>query len=434
MVAAIIEGIAGSKYASITDVVPGEADGYCASASRALGRDGETYIFTNDSDMLVYDSGSRTKICMLSSFEASGMQSTAMVHDASKIAESVRLSDMIQVAYIMSCDQYCSFETAAKIVRDGMNEPQSDYQAFASQYDMPALTVEPDNHQQKQLRFMDPRIAEIVHQFRDAKATGTIHIRVFLPWLVDSPSRASAWRIGKDIRKLAYQILDSFYPTLGQIFEYDRKDTTISANEVTFDADLQHNLADFIAWLDNKQATLRVVGSSSMCWRLIAICVVLEWQEDNGRSLLSADRIWSLATAAAPRSYDELHLCAQLEAALYSIRMLGVIAEYAVNAQLDSTGSAPSPATLQTVKKLLGSMPTLQGMLRVEHDEVDPDYRQHVDTLLQSYIAYQDKGSTTDFGLQSRRKKPRKKRKKEVIAETKKQKLGSNPYDVLRSG
>lgn len=65
-----MQALANSHYADRTWVVPGEADPFCvAAASKINSNDAQrdVYLFTNDSDLIVYPCGERTKVVMIHS-------------------------------------------------------------------------------------------------------------------------------------------------------------------------------------------------------------------------------------------------------------------------------------------------------------------------------------------------------------------------------
>ena len=112
LVTSVVEALAATKYADRTWIVDGEADGFCAAAAYEVRKhcdpSTETYIFTNDSDLVVWDSGIGTHVVTLDELmyfkENNGYVLKALSFTPSDMKDRLRpghVTDMVIPAYLM---------------------------------------------------------------------------------------------------------------------------------------------------------------------------------------------------------------------------------------------------------------------------------------------------------------------------------------------
>ena len=176
LVAAVIEALfASSEYAGLTWVVDGEADAFCAAAAYEIASDDgyvSISIFTNDSDLLIWESGWQTRIVMIDEMteneDESGMTLQALRFFPTLMAvrrnHSLRLPDLISPAFEM-LDPTFSFEQAVETADPELKSDE--FMTFASMYwvkwpraKLRAMKGATQEH--KHTFPTDPRVSELV--------------------------------------------------------------------------------------------------------------------------------------------------------------------------------------------------------------------------------------------------------------------------------
>ena len=234
LVASVIETILESKYAAVTDVVPGEADTFCAVAARKAGRG--ALILTNDSDLLIHDTGPDGSIAFLTQVEIStedGDTKHSKTCDTIRvncfrsleIAQRLDLENCKRLAFEIKCNPSTTLQAAIQCTK----RPPLDASAleeFLSEFD-PELSVLDGSQQDRGLdwdrqiyRYLDPRVSELVLQL--INQTSIQPINIYLPSLIEDPDRASAWSSTAEDRAFTYSCL--------QHYSKARHDSTKSSN------------------------------------------------------------------------------------------------------------------------------------------------------------------------------------------------------------
>ncbi len=404
------------RHSALIQIVPGEADTYCAAHAKRTG----AAILTSDSDLLAYDLGSQGSVILLNSLELSALSSEAEDREEGMGKQMLcgtryhALSITSKLALSCSLQRLCFHRSLDPAI--GISElklrchgpldaelgssTEEEWRRFMQRYCTDGLTHldddggEGDREAQSekarrggnipQLHFqgLDPRIAELVTQFQgpsthpahpgrkiresEAEVEDEVEdehrvLHMYLPFLVEDPSRDSAWSHGRSIRHLAYALLQHYmfpFPstptTTGKlrrrprIKEYQRRGARIAGLDIDIDPDIpSHRLDNEIEELlqsfkehllthnaKTKTATTTPSSpaSSSNIWRCFAV------------SLLSSQRILNNKPAPpntwvnrylhpkgvvyTPASWDDVHNQASVEAVLYSLRILKQIAGF----------------------------------------------------------------------------------------------------------
>ena len=217
-VASVIETILESKYAAVTDVVPGEADTFCAVAARKAGRG--ALILTNDSDLLIHDTGPEGTVAFLTQVETStedGDTEHSRTCDTIRvncfrsleIAQRLRVDNCKRLAFEIKCNPYTTLRAAIQRAK----RPPLDASAlekFVSEFD-PQLELDvsqQDDRDRQIYRYLDPRVSELVLQ--TINKTSTQPINIYLPALIEDPDRASAWSSTAENRAFTYSCLQHY--------------------------------------------------------------------------------------------------------------------------------------------------------------------------------------------------------------------------------
>lgn len=424
LVPAVIEALFESRYSHLVKVIPGEADAYCADAARQTGG----IIFTSDSDLLVHDLGETGKVVLFRDLESIHLPSRGkclkiqQYHPAG-IAKKFGLPDLVNLAFFMSEDHHKSFAENVKLAAKNIPSPAA-FAEFAEQYGslprLSKLAMEEDikgTNLSQRLSRLDPRISEIVHLVRlkgdhEARSalpeTNTSTLEMYLPFILDDPTRSSAWRSGVDIRTEAYSLLRLLNPTITQVMEYDRKGTRIAGTDVILldSCDLLNVLQErSMAW--QKDIAQHQMMSKAARWRTIAMKLVCQSNIDNDKPLPSSSDINRLVTASQEGvlSWSFIHAGAQMQASLYSLRILSQISLVVCDLLQRDAKEVPGP--LREITRLLDQLPTLRDLLDGSTTKVNGEAEAARTAVLDTLQGF---GITQDSETPSKKKKKRKKK------------------------
>lgn len=442
LVPAVLETLASTaRYGLLTDVVPGEADAYCAQHAQRVGG----LILTNDSDLLVYNLGPAASVTFFSDLEFSELENGSrgkreyalryLSYDPTQIAGQLALSNpfgLATFAYEVEQDSSLGTSDLLRRARSFSNKTVSrpDFDLFLTQYQIPKepvlwpFTKLKDTHGDGSgttPRYPDPRVSELVCRYWSLgsellSVNPPKEMMMYLPFLLDDPMRSSAWLIGAPERVLAYSILDrtaSSYKSYPCFSEVGRRGQRI--------ADTQIPLLDQFATIhharavNNKVQNLRLLFpelSQALLWTLYAVQLITQSATNYGKSPpTKLQLLLLLSRTAVARDWSAIHLSAQMQAALYSLHMLRQILWIALYSKSDQgrrqdQGKKCSEWTneeeeeeqlLRTLSEHLESLPSLShGLLNAydneSMDEASKGLRlDHVLTRLFEFTKEQDK-------------------------------------------
>ncbi|KAL2267554.1 hypothetical protein VTJ83DRAFT_4831 [Remersonia thermophila] len=344
LVPAIIDALrASSTFGPLVRTVPGEADGFCA---RHVCKHGGGIIFTSDTDLLVHDLGGGGSVVFFGDIELDGDATSsrlvARVYRPEEICRRLGMTMGMQprgfsrLAFEVSRDSFLTAKQAAAKVRKGESEEddkeEKEYAKFMEQYLSPEVAPE---LAEKMSGTLDPRVSEIVlavlpgiESNSDTALEGedAAEVTMFLPFLLDCPTRTSAWQASTPIRQLAYRMLRSIPGArreMSAVFEMRRLQTASSGLRVemtrTQDAEdfaelLLTVLSEFEERLDKRDRV----------WVMLAIYLDILMTSQRGRGRpISLDVLSQLTKGTLDSgSWDFLHLLAEVQATHYSLRML----------------------------------------------------------------------------------------------------------------
>lgn len=396
LVFAVVEELVRSKYANVTFVVPGEADPFCvvaaaeaASAQAMISGVQEAAspitIFSDDSDLIVFEAGAQTRIVPFRDLTVTEMGETTTILQGYEYRpaeilrrEKCHLSSLIKPAFFMSLDLFCNLGQALQLTAaaaaaadspgGGLLDDREDYQAFAQQFhtskEVQELAEIRSNAVLKNsLASRDSRVSELVHQVQlQARGEMTGPMRVYLPFISDDPARSTAWNVGKETRVLAYSIalllLQQQHVQQQQpydffnIQEYRRTGARISAvllelmsGSGSDTEGIISTSARLASCLQNGLDTAKGMNlqQEEDAWRFVVMQHVLTYLHHEGLTLPSIEDAVQVVLQGTGSSKEEckerkwqmVHLDAQYQAAYYSFRMLQqllmVTADTAVN-------------------------------------------------------------------------------------------------------
>ncbi|KAI5201813.1 hypothetical protein E4T39_04983 [Aureobasidium subglaciale] len=425
LVPAVIEMLFESRYSSLVSVIPGEADAYCAEAARQYGG----VIFTSDSDLLVHDLGESGKVILYRDLETIHLPSrgkclkTQEYHPAA-IAKRFELPNLVKLAFFMSQDRHKSLTENVRLA--AKDTPMSaGFDEFAEEYgSLPKLSKlamgESSNETRilKALAELDPRISEIVHLVRikeSDEAPSDLHdsnnLDMYLPFIIDDPTRTSAWRSGVSLRTHAYSLLRLLNSSITQITEQERKGTRVAGTVVEIGSTSDHIklLEDCLSSLKHDLDHYPSLGRAAK-WRAVAVKLVCQSNLDNDKPPPLSNDLNRLVTGSREGvlSWSFIHASGQMQASLYSLRMLYQIS-IVVHGLLEGTGH-DALAPLQKLITLLQDLPSLRELLDEETNKTECEIEAAKAAVLSTL---QNLGITQDTAESSTKKKKKRKKKGE---------------------
>ncbi|KAI4722750.1 hypothetical protein E4T48_00911 [Aureobasidium sp. EXF-10727] len=422
LVPAVIEMLLESHFSSLVSVVPGEADAYCAEAARQHG-----VIFTSDSDLLVHDLGEAGKVILFRDLETIHLPSrgkclkTQKYHPAA-IARRFELPNLVKLAFFMSQDHHKSLTENVRLA--SKDTPMSaGFADFAEEYgSLPQLSKLAmagsmnETNIAKALARLDPRISEIVHLVRVKEDQGapsdlqdSENLNMYLPFINDDPTRTSAWRSGVSIRAQAYSLLRVLNSSITQITEFERKGTRVAGTVVDLDCTSSPSLMleDCLKVL---QQDLEHHSSLSRAakWRAVAVKLVCQSNLDNDKPPPLSSDISRLVAGSreGALSWSFIHASGQMQASLYSLRMLSQISTIVHNL-LESTGHEIL-TPLHNLITLLYDLPSLRELLDEKSTKVDGEAEAARAAVLSTLQGLGVSSDTTETSTKKKKKRKKK--------------------------
>ncbi|OAA46280.1 hypothetical protein NOR_03033 [Metarhizium rileyi] len=346
LVPAVLSCLRESKrYRTITEVVPGEADHFCAADVSKHGG----ILITSDSDLLVHDLG-EARITFLRDLHIESRRGFKCLSFAPKqIFNKMKLAypeKAIQLAYerIMAPQATLS-QLVNRCSRPA--PPTAEYIDFSKNYTQSeeAVRLQRIALELPYFNALDPRVSETVLEIcsRRSGLSMDVPIKMFLPPLLECPGLRSAWDQSTPIRRLAYSIASYTLPQTDaclNVREFRRVDTSsYGGRQIKLFSPNQAR-----KYIDDILSCAKCLEDDTQCdgdkfWTFLAIAldtmesiqsgreqipeVIEGWF--GGRSIELGDKVaWSI-----------VHISAQIQAMLYSLRVLQQILRSTVSHGID---------------------------------------------------------------------------------------------------
>jgi hypothetical protein len=357
LVAAAIESLQSSAWAAKVHVVPEEADSACARAMSGAGMS----VLTNDSDLALYPFHEDNRIVWLHSVTKTMPKNPTFSYlrgsilQPSRMCERIGMSNLLTLAFERHLDITVGTATIvarakARCTTLGLDPAYDDFQ---SQYRITA-----HERLSRDLKGLDPRTAELVVQMKEQQETA----HVYLPILHEDSTRDAAWSYGSKIRQLAYSMLASSPShSTKHVQEFYRKGQRVAPADfrILTAPELETAASETVPAF----ATLRNSSSLSLTilqWWLMAITLLIKEKIALGKAATAA--MVYAAMGISPYhtraiSLDDVHFHANVQAVLYSMRMLKQILDH-----LSSTAPMGLSPTLWDLHQALEQLPHLQDL------------------------------------------------------------------------
>lgn len=374
-ISAILNVLFSSSYASVTTIVPGEADSYCAEAARAATH---AFIFTGDSDLLVQDVGPEGRVVIFKDveFEVTGGQSHLKVlqHHPSGLAHILGVTDLISLAYFVKQRYHRTLLEAAALAK--LQSPVGqDYDEFRTLYlthgettkMMSSLKQHGRQDVMPYLERQDPRLLELVLQLQikplpASKFHSPRTIYFFLPFLLEDPTRASAFQPSMGLLKLTYSILKFIDSDIDNVTEYTRRGLAITPAAVMVYGARQivDDIKSTVTWI---QATLETYATlpSPARWRMVALAAILDSLRSGGKILPRQEDITAtVLNSTWPKlSWGLLHIKAQMQAVIFTFELTSQILELIFLLAPQLVLSEEERGALQSLHSVLSTLPAI---------------------------------------------------------------------------
>ncbi|KAH7171529.1 XPG domain containing-domain-containing protein [Dactylonectria macrodidyma] len=351
-VPAIIDALKLSpRYRPRVRLVPGEADAYCA---QHLLDSGGT-VLTSDSDLLVHDLGSGSVVFLRDIYIDGDLRLSCARFSPYQICERLGLppDKFCRFAYERKRDTHLSLAQILQECSKPVGDPPS-YDVFRQEYLHQEIAPLPVSQTGITLEIdcLDPRVSELVLQLSNTcKREDYQQHKIYLPILIEDPTRGSSWEQNTSIRQLTYTLLGWIIPAQSfSVQEYRRVNNTLQKGRQVplMSKALAGDFAqDLVVLMSSIKREIRL--DNELAWYIFCLsldvrhCLEEDKQSHTLRTLQNASPVIS-----GKVSWDTIHFVAQLQAAYYSLRMLA-----------QALSLVPANQLLPGLHQMLTSMPPL---------------------------------------------------------------------------
>jgi hypothetical protein len=315
------------EYGRKTCLVPGEADPYCAGFARLH----HATVFTADSDALAYDLGPSGAVMMLGNISLGGLdvdgsrQLHGKVYQLGKIARRFGLRSLTPLAYAVYRDRFKSLNQNLEIARQIEKNPSQEYQQFKNEYvPQEFLNRNITRLVDQVLQQVDTPLSEWVYNGFDAlrNDNDSASLDMWLPTVLEDASRAAPWIHGANLRRLAYSIIRPRQKRISYTSEHMRKGHG-NMEVVVRHVENAQILAEITTFQDLIISSINLLSYDARpLWRELGLLWLCRSCVESGRDVPTRRNLELVFGGNVYHSWDLLHLFAQLQAILYSWRIL----------------------------------------------------------------------------------------------------------------
>lgn len=328
LVPAIIDALRQSpKHQALVSLVPGEADIYCAKHMELGGS-----VLTSDSDLLAHSPGDGQVIFFRDLHRDTNSAILCSSFAPKEICHKLGLSPSADPTRLAYERKQLPCAGLPQLVR-ACSQPaldQSDYHTFRQEYEHRKGDDFPNGRLQ-QLNRLDPRISEIIVQLHHASSKPSGEhgdVRMYLPVLIECPTKGNAWEQSTPVRQLAYTLLGlASLQSSTPILEYRRIQSTTQRGrkiETVSAAEAQRFIEEILDLMERIKQVSR--GHERVYWPLLCLALdMCECQKQDKQSHAwhtFQQRHKASVAKASKISWDVVHFVAQLQATCYSLRIL----------------------------------------------------------------------------------------------------------------
>lgn len=309
--------------------MPGEAEAFCARRVR----EGGGIALTSDSDMLVHGLGTEGAVAFFNQLGSRFLGPCEVfetpLYQTNEIAKRLGLDGLQRLAFEIKQDHCLTIHSAIQLAQQPSGNPAA-LADFQSEYDPLTTSIAfapPFNSLTTSPSFLDPRLSEVVLSASSSPAPDLVPC--YLPFLIDDPSRSSAWTPSLKIRQLLYTILPFAFPLdpdKSIVQEFTRKGHRIASTEIPLLS--KSDVSDQAQQLNStihENPNVNTTSSPWTHWWLSALSVITTWNHNLGKTPpppSTMTRVCKGADSGTVLLWEDVHLSAQIQGVLYSLRML----------------------------------------------------------------------------------------------------------------
>ncbi|KAL1980056.1 hypothetical protein VTN96DRAFT_4702 [Rasamsonia emersonii] len=323
-------------WADICEMIPGEADIYCAELLKE--KQGAA-VLTNDSDLLVHDLGAQGSVIFLNSVEMKSWnpkcpadaEIRAMALCPAALSRRLGIPGMRYLAYELKLDPRAGIRELirrAKLVSETAERSPAYIQFMEEYCSHKEFTYRP-SFDPSVLQTLDARVSELVLQYVSEPSLGEDMPQIYFSVLHEDHSRRSAWIEGRNIRCLAYSLLNTLrtsqerYPV---VVECVRRGCRFCFDEIGLydDDSIELELRTLLSRSRFVQEMTGQDPSSSIFWRIYAINELYNCNNKTPipPSRKQLEKLLAFEYADERMEWTDIHALAQVQAVLYSLRIL----------------------------------------------------------------------------------------------------------------
>lgn len=383
LVPAVIEALTKCPdWTSLVQVVPGEADVFCAQDVREHGG----IVLTSDSDLLVQDLGLDGRVSFFWGIVYDSSWGTPKLCTPTFSFHSINdqlgikgIGGLPRVVYEQKINSPLVFEEAITKAKEGSKDTLTSpgYLNFIKEYQTNKCLLD-DHAVLDSISLLDPRISEIVVQILIMKEPGLVSdtqtrqtdrgpevLSMFLPIMTENRDLRSCWTASTNIRATAYGILQVLSSHRSEkIIEYRTLDPSSGRSGRKVDIPGAAESLDACTQLVSTLKRLReCLPSQNGFWYALAVLQDVESSVVDDRTSLSAtllSQATSTVTDVYEYSWDIIHYAAQVQASYYSMRIM----KQALDVVLAQRPDSPEP--FRELCESLASLPPIQEWPTVE--------------------------------------------------------------------
>ncbi|KAL3413207.1 XPG domain containing-domain-containing protein [Aspergillus fumigatus] len=358
-------------WADVTIMVAGEADMHCAYLAKLTG----SAVLTNDSDLILHDIGPHGSVVLLHSLELENTYSApskdvplqaVQLHPAS-LARRFGLADLLRLAYELKLHPNSGLMELIRLAKETLGpQGSADYLEFSEEY-----TKGPEHEQWgiANSHHLDPRVSELVWQYETQDINSwDEYPRFYLAILNEDHTRRCAWDSGLPYRVLGYSIFNASRPPSRRsrfIDEFVRRGGRIARDTLAIrDAGwIAEQMTSFYTRLSVVRDALGENATTTKLWRIFALCEVYGWG-DSGSPLPRTklfSRFLNFGYMGDRAGWADIHLTAQVQAVLYSLRIMRQLIGFTTTAN----------DLMLRMQDALMSLPPLHELMRTRFEMVN---------------------------------------------------------------
>ncbi|CAJ2501870.1 Uu.00g047230.m01.CDS01 [Anthostomella pinea] len=383
LVPAAIEALRNSQYwGPLIQVVPGEADLFCAEDVRQKGGT----VLTSDSDLLIQDLGENGNVCFFGDIVPTdrfakelGMSACKIsFHDINNQLGITNVGGLTRVAF-EKVNGNIPFSEALRRAKNEGTVDLPEFRGFREEHQMKDY-LPSDHPVLGVLSTLDPRISEVVIQTLLMEGNGTVpgsteekasrgpeDLAMFLPIMIENRDQKSCWTLSADIRQVTYCILQKIARhQSAKIIEYRMLDASSALAGRQLDIP---GYGETISRSVSVVNTLNKLGENfpepAMRWFAYAVYQEVEWSAAEQRSSLSAKLVNQMTGPfgnTEEYSWDLIHFTAQVQATLYSLRMLRQVLHVVAFLDRDTSAEIQQLSGQMAPFPPIDEWPTVEGM------------------------------------------------------------------------